>query len=156
MCIATYGACVAGLTVSAASAMWYQSNVDDLLALVAPYTHKKSTSTHALKSDAHIANLFLEFNLDWVGELIRILKVQIDYTDIDQPHDNLIRNAVLQSCLSIMHSIGFRGRLKPQSFCGKLAMINLNVRNANLLITMAINPPPPLREKTNPLDEDGM
>jgi hypothetical protein len=109
-----------------------------------------------ISSDAHIANIALEFNLDWVGELIRILKVQIDYTDIDQPHDNLIRNAVLQSCLSIMHSIGFRGRLKPQSFCGKLAMINLNVRNANLLITMAINPPPPLREKTNPLDEDGL
>jgi mediator of RNA polymerase II transcription subunit 16 len=106
-------------------------------------------------SDGHVANVAPEFNLDWVGELIRILKVQIDYTDIDQPHDNLIRNAVLQSCLSIMHSIGFRGRLKPQSFCGKLAMINLNVRNANLLITMAINPPPPLREKTNPLDEDG-
>lgn len=103
-----------------------------------------------------LANSITEFNLDWVGELIRILKVQIDYTDIDQPHDNLIRNAVLQSCLSIMHSIGYKGRLKPQSFCSKMAMINLNVRNVNLLITMAINSPPPLRERTNPLDEDGM
>lgn len=104
---------------------------------------------------SRVADCKVEFNLDWVGELIRILKVQIDYTDIDQPHDNLIRNSVLQSCLSIMHSIGYRGRLKPQSFCGKLAMICLNVRNANLLITMTINPPPPLRERTNPLDEDG-
>ena len=93
--------------------------------------------------------------MDWVGELIRIIKVQVDYTDVDQPHDNMIRNTVLQACLSIMHSTGFHGRLKKQSFGGKMAMINLNVRNVNLLITFAINSPPPLRERTNPLDEDG-
>ena len=93
--------------------------------------------------------------MDWVGDLVRILKVQVDYTDVDQPHDNLIRNTVLQGCLSIVHSTGFRGRLKKQSFGGKMAMINLNVRNVNLLITFARNSPPPLRERTNPLDEDG-
>lgn len=39
---AHYAASIAGLAVTAASSMWYQSNYDDMLAIVQPFTSKKS------------------------------------------------------------------------------------------------------------------
>lgn len=95
-----------------------------------------------------------EFAVDMLQELIKILKVQVDYTE-DQPNDNIMRNHTLHTCMSMLQSLGFRGRLKRLSFCGKMAFINLNIRNSILLTTMAMNSPPPLRERMNPLDEHG-
>jgi mediator of RNA polymerase II transcription subunit 16 len=40
--VATYGATVAGLTVTAAAAIKYAANFDDMLAVVRPYIGKKS------------------------------------------------------------------------------------------------------------------
>lgn len=94
------------------------------------------------------------FVQDWVSEVIRILKIQVDYSE-ELHHDSLMRNAPLQSCLSIMNSLGFRGELHGRSFQSKFATLNLNVRNVVILITLASNTPLTVREKMSPLDEHG-
>ncbi|KAI5466333.1 mediator complex, subunit Med16 [Mariannaea sp. PMI_226] len=131
---AHYAASIAGLTVTAAPAMYYQCNYDDILAIVSPYTTKK------------------RFPQDWISELIRILKIQVDYSE-DTHHDSLVRNASLQSCLSIMNALGYRGELNSRSFTGKFSMLSLNVRNVVVLITIASNTPLTIKEKLSPLDE---
>ncbi|KAL7786186.1 mediator complex, subunit Med16 [Trichoderma ceciliae] len=129
-----YGATIAALTVTAASAMWYQANYDDMLAIVAPYTSKR------------------RFIQDWISEIIKILKIQVDYSE-ELHHDSLMRNSPLQCCLSIMNSLGFKGEMQARSFQGKFAMVYLNARNVVILITLASNTPVTAREKMSPLDE---
>ncbi|KAF5021842.1 hypothetical protein F66182_6135 [Fusarium sp. NRRL 66182] len=131
---AYYSGSVAALTVTAAPSVFYQNNYDDILAIVRPYTSKK------------------RFVQDWITELIRILKIQIDYSE-DTHHDALVRNGSLQYCLSIMNALGFRGDFSPRSFQGKFSMLFLNVRNIVVLVTIASNTPVTVREKLSPLDE---
>ncbi|OAA73694.1 RNA polymerase II Mediator complex subunit Sin4 [Cordyceps fumosorosea ARSEF 2679] len=102
-----YCASVAGLTIAAAGCIHTQSNFDDILAIAHPLAQKK------------------RFTQDWVQELIRILKVQVDYLQ-ETHHESLMRNALLSSCMSIMNSLGFRGENAPRSFQSKLANIFLN------------------------------
>ncbi|KOS16661.1 Mediator of RNA polymerase II transcription subunit 16 [Escovopsis weberi] len=94
------------------------------------------------------------FAQDWVNEIIRILKIQVDYSE-ELHHESLMRNTPLHSCLSIMNSLGFRGELQPRSFQGKLAMIEVNARNVVILITLASNTPSTGRENLSPLDDHG-
>ncbi|KAH6608645.1 hypothetical protein Trco_001991 [Trichoderma cornu-damae] len=129
-----YAATIAALTVTAASAMWYQANHDDMLAIVAPYTSKR------------------RFVQDWISEIIKILKIQVDYSE-ELHHELLMRNSPLQFCLSIMNSLGFKGEMQPRSFQSKFAMVDLNVRNVVILISLASNMPVTMREKMSPLDE---
>ncbi|CAM1506819.1 Fc.00g064600.m01.CDS01 [Cosmosporella sp. VM-42] len=129
-----YAATIAGLTVTAAPSMFYQNNYDDMLAVARQYTTKR------------------RFVQDWITELIRILKIQVDYSE-DTHHDALVRNGSLQSCLSIMNGLGFRGELHPRSFQGKFSMLSLNVRNVVVLVTIASNTPLTVRDKLSPLDE---
>ncbi|GAB0136152.1 hypothetical protein EsDP_00004464 [Epichloe bromicola] len=131
---AHYSATIASISIAAASAMWHQNNHDDLLAVVQSLAYKK------------------KFVLDWVSELIRILKIQVDYSD-ETHHDALMRNLSLQFCLGIMNSLGFRGESLKRSFQSKFAMIDLNLRNVVILITLASNTPLNVREKMSPLDE---
>ncbi|KAG5983606.1 hypothetical protein E4U54_006223, partial [Claviceps lovelessii] len=131
---AHYSATIASISIAAASAMWHQNNYDDLLAVVQSIASKK------------------KFVLDWVGEMIRMLKIQVDYSD-ETHHDALMRNLSLQFCLSIMNSLGFRGESQKRSFQSKFAMVDLNLRNIVILITLAGNAPSNFREKISPLDE---
>jgi mediator of RNA polymerase II transcription subunit 16 len=94
------------------------------------------------------------FVQDWITELIRILKIQVDYSE-DTHHDALVRNGSLQYCFSIMNALGFRGELNSRSFQGRFSMLALNVRNAVVLVTIASNTPLTVREKLSPLDEPG-
>lgn len=94
------------------------------------------------------------FTQDWISELIRILKIQVDYSE-ETHHDSLMRNTPLQSCLSIMNSLGFRGEAKRRTFQSKLATLDINTRNVVILITLASNTPMNVRDKMGPLDEHG-
>ncbi|KAG5985084.1 hypothetical protein E4U55_001587 [Claviceps digitariae] len=134
---AHYSATIACISIAAASAMWHQNNHDDLLAVVHPLASKN------------------KFVLDWVGEMIRMLKIQVDYSD-ETHHDALMRNLSLQFCLSIMNSLGFKGESQKRSFQSKFAMVDLNLRNIVILITLAGNAPSNFREKISPLDEYGV
>ncbi len=40
-----------------------------------------------------------------------MLKINVDYSE-DAHHDQLVRNAYLQLCLSILNHMGFRGEFK--------------------------------------------
>ncbi|PON23873.1 hypothetical protein TGAM01_v207201 [Trichoderma gamsii] len=131
---AHYASSVAGLAVATASAIWYQANYDDMLAIVAPYTSKR------------------RFIQDWTNEMIKVLKIQVDYSE-ELHHDSLMRNLPLQGILSIMNSLGFKGEMHARSFQGKFAMVYLNARNVVVLITLASNMPATAREKMSPLDE---
>lgn len=132
--------------------MFYQNNYDDLLAIVRPYTTKKSMST--FRYLPYACSHGIGFVQDLVTELIRILKIQIDYSE-EIHHDSLVRNGSLQYCLSIMNALGFRGDFHPRSFQGKFSMLFLNVRNVVVLITIASNTPVTVREKLSPLDDPG-
>ncbi|UKZ66623.1 uncharacterized protein TrAtP1_007795 [Trichoderma atroviride] len=131
---AHYASSVAGLAVATSSAIWYQANYDDMLAIVAPYTSKR------------------RFIQDWINEMIKVLKIQVDYSE-EMHHDSLMRNLPLQGVLSIMNSLGFKGEMHARSFQGKFAMVYLNARNVVVLITLASNTPATARERISPLDE---
>ncbi|KYK58612.1 Mediator of RNA polymerase II transcription subunit 16 [Drechmeria coniospora] len=131
---AHYAASIAGLAMTGASSLWSSSNYDDILAIVQPYSGKK------------------RFTQDWVSELIRIQKIQVDYSE-EMHHDSLMRNAPLQACLSIMASLGFKGETQRRSFQSKFAWLDLNIRNVVILITLASNTPMTVRDKMSPLDE---
>ncbi|KAG6288143.1 hypothetical protein E4U09_005736 [Claviceps aff. purpurea] len=131
-----YLATIASISIATASAMCHQSSYDDLLAVLQPITSKK------------------KFVPDWVGEIIRVLKIPVDYSD-ETHHDALMRNQPLQFCLGIMNSLGFKGESKKRSFQSKFSMINLNMRNVVLLITLSSNSHPSIRDKSNPLDDHG-
>jgi mediator of RNA polymerase II transcription subunit 16 len=98
--------------------------------------------------------IMLGFTVDWINDIIRMLKISVDYSE-DSHHDNLVRNALLQLCLSILNHLGFRGESEPRSFGSKFAMLALNARNIVILITIASNTPVAVKEKLSPLDEPG-
>jgi hypothetical protein len=87
-------------------------------------------------------------------ELVRILKVTIDYSE-EAHHDSLVRNNNLQLCLSVLNHLGFRGQFKPRTFGGKFSVLALNIRNIVILITIASNTPVTLKQTLSPLDEHG-
>ncbi|KAM0626137.1 hypothetical protein ACHAPW_008456 [Verticillium nonalfalfae] len=92
------------------------------------------------------------FTRDWVNELVRMLKVPVDYSE-EAHHEALVRNSSLQLCFSILNHLGFNGEFNPRSSSGKFAFLSLNIRNVVILITIASNTPTNMREKLNPLDE---
>ncbi len=125
---------LAGLTVAVSSAAFHQTNFDDILAIVRPFT-KKADFTYA-----------------WIRTIVNMLKIHIDYSE-ESHHDQLVRNNLLQFCLSVLNHLGFNGETKPRSFGGKFAMLALNARNIVILITIANNTPVNLKEKLSPLDD---
>lgn len=83
-----------------------------------------------------------------------MLKVPVDYSE-ESHHDKLVRNHHLQMCLSILAHLGFNGQYKARAFCSKFSTLALNARNIVILITIASNTSPNIREKISPLDEPG-
>lgn len=94
------------------------------------------------------------FSYEWIMELVRILKVTVDYSE-EAHHDSLVRNNNLQLCLSILNHLGFRGQFRPRTFGGKFAVLALSIRNIVILITIASNTPVTLKQTLSPLDEHG-
>ncbi|GAB1311111.1 Mediator of RNA polymerase II transcription subunit 16 [Madurella fahalii] len=131
---AQQSAVLAALSLAIAAA-GNHTNYDDILAIARPLTKKKPDFTYA-----------------WIREIVNMLKFPVDYSE-EAHHDQLVRNSSLQLCFSIMNHLGFHGDFQPRSFCGKFAILALNVRNMVILVTLASNAPPNLREKLSPLDE---
>lgn len=98
----------------------------------------------------------LDFAYDWLIELSRVFKINVDYSE-EQHYDVLIRNTTIQLCLSIQNSLGFKGENSPRSFGGKFAWIVLQLRNIVVLVTMAANMKVPTanNDKSSPLDDPG-
>ncbi|CAK7233542.1 Mediator of RNA polymerase II transcription subunit 16 [Sporothrix curviconia] len=129
-----YAAVVAALTTAVSTASINQISYDDILATARQFIHRP------------------RFAYEWMTEMIRILKINVDYSE-EAHHDQLVRNNTLHICLSILNHLGFHGEFKPRSFYGKFSMLALNMRNIVILITIASNTPGNLKDKINPLDE---
>ncbi|KAI1102358.1 RNA polymerase II mediator complex subunit Sin4 [Jackrogersella minutella] len=127
-------ALVAGFTVSTAQAAAYGANIDDILAVARNFINKDA------------------FTVEWVRTMVQMLKIAVDYTE-DTPHDHLIKNSILQMCLSISSYLGWRGDFKPRQAWGKLAMIALNLRNIVIMITLSSNTLNINKTTMIPLDE---
>ncbi|AEO65863.1 uncharacterized protein THITE_2143523 [Thermothielavioides terrestris NRRL 8126] len=122
------------LSVAASVTGAYQVSNDDVLAVARPF--------------AQMPN----FTDAWIRETVSILKVVVDYSE-DAHHDQLVRNAYLQACFSMLSHLGFQGDFKPRPFSARFAMLALNLRNMVVLITVASNTPVSIKEKLNPLDD---
>lgn len=83
-----------------------------------------------------------------------MMKIAVDYTE-DAPHDHLIKNSVLQMCLSIINYLGWRGDSQPRQSWGKLSMLALNLRNIVIMITLSSNTININKSTMTPLDEPG-
>ncbi|XXG98201.1 ATP-dependent DNA helicase Hrp3 [Hypoxylon texense] len=117
---AQVSALVASFTISTAQAATQGANIDDILAVARHFVHKDG------------------FAVEWVKSMVMMMKIAVDYTE-DAPHDHLIKNSVLQMCLSIMNYLGWRGSFQPRQAWGKLSMIALNLRNIVIMITLSSN-----------------
>lgn len=152
-----YAAVVAALSVATSSAAIQQMNYDDILAISRPFAKNPRTCCAlTLQGCSHLTQPLFPtgFSYDWIMEIVRMLKIAVDYSE-EAHHDQLVRNNNLQLCLSILNHLGFQGELQPRSFGGKFAMLALNVRNIVILISIASNTPPQMKDKLNPLDEPG-
>ncbi|KAI6340498.1 hypothetical protein MCOR25_011226 [Pyricularia grisea] len=127
-----YSAVIAGLTVALSTAVASMANFDDILILARQFNSKP------------------RFAIDWIGQIVRLLRVHVDYSE-GLSQDALVRNTNLQVCLSIMNHMGFGGEFRPRSFGGKFSLITLHVRNLVILITLANNANS--QRKVTPLDE---
>jgi mediator of RNA polymerase II transcription subunit 16, fungi type len=85
--------------------------------------------------------------------MVRMMRVQVDYSE-EPHHDTLVRNQLLQLCLSVLNHLGWNGEFQERSFRSKMAMFALNLRNIVILITIANNAPGHMKHMT-PLDEPG-
>ena len=154
---------MAGLTLAAATSIKYQANFDDMLAIVRPYSSKKSESGH-LRTTRPLLTLLrivwatdtvlLEFIQDWVHELIRILTIQVDYSG-EHSHDALLKNEQMRSCLSILISVGFKGEMQPRGFQSTYALTAVSIRSQAWNITIATSPHFQVGGKKSPLDDFG-
>jgi mediator of RNA polymerase II transcription subunit 16, fungi type len=81
----------------------------------------------------------------------------VDYSE-EQHYDVLIRNTIIQLCLCIQNTLGFRGEFNVRTFSGKFAWLVLQLRNIVVLVTMAANlnvPGANPNDKTSPLEDPG-
>lgn len=92
------------------------------------------------------------FVREFVQEIIRTLRINVDYSD-DLHHDNLVRNQNLQVCLSVLKHLGWKGEYQQRDFTGTLAKLTLDIRNIVILITIASNTPSALQGKLQALDD---
>ncbi|KAK7969623.1 mediator of RNA polymerase II transcription subunit 16 [Apiospora saccharicola] len=127
-------AVVAALTMSTAQAATTQSNIDDILAVARYFVGRE------------------KFAEQWVTEMCRLMRISVDYSE-EAHHDSLVRNNLLQLCLSTMNNLGWNGEYQPRNFRGKLSMFALHLRNIVILITIASNGSIQLKNNTSPLDE---
>lgn len=100
---------------------------------------------------------FVDLAYDWLIELSRSLKVNVDYSE-DTHTDSLIRNTTIQLTLCIQNSLGFQGEFNPRRFGGKLGWLILQLRSIVVFVTMASSvkrSEGPSGEPTSPLDDPG-
>lgn len=140
--------------MAAGSSIFYTTTFDDVLAVARSFVDKKRMSDISCREGDHVANSAAGFTFDFTNEVISMLKVAVDYSE-DTHHDKLVRNTQLQMCLSILDHLGFKGQYKPRAFGSKFSTLALNARNIVILVTIASNTPPNIREKISPLDEPG-
>ncbi|KAI0160980.1 RNA polymerase II mediator complex subunit Sin4 [Hypoxylon sp. FL1284] len=127
-------ALVASFTIATAQAVTNGASLDDILAVGRRFVNKEG------------------FAVEWVKSTVSMMKIAVDYTE-DAPHDHLIKNSILQMCLSIINYLGWRGDSQSRQSWGKLSMLALNLRNIVVMITLSSNTINLNKNTMTPLDE---
>ncbi|KAI1434715.1 RNA polymerase II mediator complex subunit Sin4 [Xylaria sp. CBS 124048] len=128
-------AIIAGCAMSTAAATNNNSNIDDVLAVARKFPNRD------------------QFGIKWVTDFVQIMRITVDYSDIDVPHDHLIRNQHLNMCFSIFNHLGWSGEHNPRHFRSKLSMLAASLRNIVILVSLASSAPSAVRAASSPLDE---
>ncbi|KAI1819979.1 RNA polymerase II mediator complex subunit Sin4 [Xylaria intraflava] len=128
-------AIIAGCAMSTAAATNNNSNIDDILALARKFPNRD------------------QFAVKWVTDLVQIMRITVDYSDLDVPHDHLIRNQHLNICFSIFNHLGWNGEYNARHFRSKLSTLAASLRNIVILVSLASSAPSAVRAASSPLDE---
>lgn len=129
-------ACSALACLHAYSCSNYLSN-DDLLLVARRYNSRGKI----LLIPSHWKLLkILEFNNLFLAETHKALQLKMDFTG-ESPNERLIRNSMLQRCLSMQNALDFRGTNQNKTLSGKLAWTTLHLRIAALASGITWMPP---------------
>lgn len=80
-----------------------------------------------------------EFNNTFLTEVHRALNLKMDFAVGDSPSDRLVRNPLLQRCLSLQFALDFQGERVIRTLPGKLAWATLHLRVASLAFALTWN-----------------
>lgn len=103
---------------------------------------------------AHTNNSPTEFVQDFVGEIIRVLAIQVDYV-VEPSHDALLKNTQLPSCIAMLISLGFRGDMRPRSFQSTYGHIAASIRHVAFNLTVATSAQFNVAGRKSPMDDSG-
>lgn len=107
------------------------NNNDDLLAVIQLFRNQMSNS--------HVhAGLSESFEHVFLSEIYRHLNVNTDHS-MDPQHDKLFRHTIIQRCLSVQASLGYKGERGHRNLTAKLAWTVLNLRWTSMTFAVAFN-----------------
>lgn len=148
-------AVIGSITAAMANAVSLSTNLDDILAIARTFSHKdREKPLLSLNVATKPILTFIGFVPTLVSELVRHLRVNVDYSD-ESPSDQLIRNSQMQVCSSVLHHLGWKGEYQPREFSSKLALVMLNLRNIVIVITIAHTNTSALKGAGTPMDDPG-
>ncbi|KAL7273205.1 Mediator of RNA polymerase II transcription subunit 16 [Rhizina undulata] len=81
------------------------------------------------------------FNVTFLSEAHTALGLKMDFAS-ESPGERLIRNPLLQRCLSLQNALDFQGEGVNKRLSGKLAWATLHLRVASLAFALTFNNPP--------------
>ncbi|KAI9840028.1 MAG: hypothetical protein M1819_000220 [Sarea resinae] len=114
-----FSAMIISLSLQFACSCTHSNNYDDILSIVQQYSTKN-------------------FDYEFLYYVYRSLSINVDYS-IDPAHEKLFKNSMIQRCLSIQNSLGYKGAQKPRSLLGKIAWVTLNLRFTSLTFAFSFN-----------------
>ena len=107
------------------------NNNDDLLAVMQLFRDQMSNS--------HVnAGLSGSFEHVFLSEIYRHLSVNADHS-MDPQHDKLFRQTIIQRCLSVQASLGYKGERSHRNLTAKLAWTVLNLRMTSMTFAITFN-----------------
>ncbi|KAA8908454.1 mediator complex, subunit Med16 [Sphaerosporella brunnea] len=80
-----------------------------------------------------------EFNNTFLTEVHRALNLKMDFANSESPSERLVRNPLLQRCLSLQFALCFQGEQVKKQLPGKLAWATLHLRVASLAFALTLN-----------------
>lgn len=81
-----------------------------------------------------------EFNNMFLTEVHRALNLKMDFA-AESPGDRLMRNPLLQRCLSLQYALDFQGERVTKKLSGKLAWATLHLRVASMAFGVTFSAP---------------
>ncbi|KAH0544055.1 hypothetical protein FGG08_001673 [Glutinoglossum americanum] len=80
----------------------------------------------------------IELEHQFLSESQRAISMSVDYSHEPQ-HEKLFRNPMIQRCLSLQNTLGYKGELNHRSLTAKIAWATLHLRLAALTFAITFN-----------------